>query len=68
METVTIPRSEYLELIDLYRKITKKMEIIEKFKRVKSTTKKINALKFCNTISLSEDALLIQKQMRDEWE
>ena len=27
----------------------------------------INTLKYCGTIKLNEDALVIQKKLRDEW-
>ena len=65
METITIPRNEYLELINLYELITKKINKIKEFEIKK---KRINTLKYCGVISLDEDALLIQKQLRDEWE
>jgi hypothetical protein len=31
-------------------------------------TKGVNTKKYCGTIKLKEDPLVIQKQMRDEWE
>jgi len=30
--------------------------------------KGVNTLKYCGKIQLKEDALLIQKRLRDEWE
>jgi len=34
----------------------------------KKKTKGIDAKKYCGILKLKEDALTIQKQMRDEWE
>ncbi len=65
MEMITIPKDEYLELIDLYRRITEKMNQFETFDL---QTKKIDAFKFCGKISISEDALAIQKHLRNDWE
>jgi len=67
METITIPRDEYFELIDLYRRITQKIEKIEKYQSEKSKIKKLNALKYCNAVLIQGDIIKIQKQMRDEW-
>jgi len=67
METITIPRNEYLELIDLYRRITQKIETIEKYQSKKSEIKKLNALKYCNAVLIQGNIMNIQKQMRDEW-
>lgn len=68
METITIPKKEYFELINLYQKIAEKIKKIEQYKDAKQTVKKLIASKYCGLISISDDALLIQKQMRDEWE
>ncbi|NPA67113.1 MAG: hypothetical protein GXO50_00740 [Chlorobi bacterium] len=67
METVTIPKDDYNELIELYKKILKKINKIEQIKKVETDIKKANVLKYCNTVSLKDDALKIQKQMRNEW-
>ncbi len=32
-----------------------------------SKPKGVNTLKYCGTIQLKEDALVIQKKLRDEW-
>ncbi len=32
-----------------------------------SKLKGVNTLKYCGTIQLKEDALVIQKKLRDEW-
>lgn len=68
METIIIPKDEYLELLDLYQRITKKLQRINQFDISEQSKNKINAMKYCGVISLSNDALKIQKQMRDEWE
>ena len=44
----------------------KKEEFDKKLAEIQSL-KKINAFKYCGIISLNEDALEIQKKMRDEW-
>ena len=67
METITIPKAEYLDLLDLYQKIKIKFDIITE-QAVKKGIKKIDALKYCGTITINKDALQIQKEMRDEWE
>ena len=67
METITIPKNEYLDLINLYHAITQKIERIKQFEVIEQTQKTINILKYCGILSIKEDALTIQKQMRDEW-
>ena len=67
METVTIPKDEYLELISLYQKITKKLAKINSFQASKENKKGLDAYKFCGTISLNDAILDSQKKMRDEW-
>ncbi len=42
----------------------KDMQLIEK-KLQKSAG--VNTKKYCGTIKLNEDSLIIQKQLRDEW-
>jgi len=34
----------------------------------RKTTKVVDAFKYCGIITLSEDALKIQKYLRDEWD
>ena len=68
METITIPKDEYLDLIKLYQIITQKIEKIKQFEVIENKQKVINTLKYCGVLSLTKDALLIQKQLRDEWE
>jgi len=58
METITIPTSEYIDLINLYKKLSEKLERIKKYEKSNSV-KKIDALKYCGTIQLKEDALEI---------
>ena len=41
--------------------------LLERLKNQKSRTG-INAYKYCGTITLAEEPLLIQKELRDEWE
>lgn len=67
METITIPKSEYLELIDLYKQITEKMKSFQMYDIITSE-KHFDAYKYCGTIKLKEDPLEIQKRMRNEWE
>lgn len=66
METITIPKNEYLALMQLYKEITEKLERIKAYKTSKK--QKINTYKYCGVLSLSQDALNIQKDMRNEWE
>lgn len=44
METITIPRNEYLDLLDLYRKITEKFESFEKQTTENISMKEIQSL------------------------
>ena len=67
METITIPKAEYLDLIDLYQKMKLKFDIITE-QITKKGEKQIDAYKYCGTITIDKDALQIQKEMRDEWE
>ena len=64
METITIPLSEYIELLELYRKISDKIQKIEEFRLQSQQNKKIDIWKYCGVISLEEDPLEIQKKMR----
>jgi hypothetical protein len=41
--------------------------LLERLQNQKSRSG-INAYKYCGVISLSEEPLLIQKELRDEWE
>ena len=68
METITIPKNEYLDLINLYHLITKRIDKIKQFEVIEQTRKTINTFKYCGVISIKEDALIIQKQLRNEWE
>ncbi len=67
METITIPKNEYLDLINLYQIMSNKIGKIKQFEITKQSKKTINTLKYCGTLSLKIDALTIQKQLRDEW-
>ncbi len=44
METITIPRSEYLDLLKLYRKITEKFERFEQQTNENISMKEIQSL------------------------
>ncbi len=68
METITISKNEYLDLINLYHIITEKIERIKQFDIIDIPTKNINTFKYCGAISMEENALTIQKQMRTDWE
>jgi len=68
MDTVTIPKDEYLELIELYNQITKRINRIKQYQSVDFGEKSINTLKYCGVITLEEDPLTIQNSLRDEWE
>jgi len=39
-----------------------------KMEEKKSSQKEFDAYKFCGTVKFNEDAVEIQKKMRDEWE
>ena len=67
METITIPKKEYLDMIYLFQKIKEKFDLVVSFQSDKEDDLKIDAKKYCGVISLKEDALQIQKEMRDEW-
>lgn len=41
-------------------------KILDSFRKNKKS-KGVDTLKHCGTIKLSKDALVIQKEMRDEW-
>ena len=68
METITIPKNEYLDLINLYQLITQKLDKIKQFEVIEQSQKKINIIKYCGILTLREDALTIQNKLRDEWE
>ncbi len=68
METITIPKNEYLDLINLYQLITQKLDKIKQFEVIEQSQKKINTIKYCGVLTLREDALTIQNKLRDEWE
>ena len=68
MDVITIPKTEYLDLINLYHTITEKIQKIKQFEVTNQTPKKLNAYKYCGVISITDDCLKIQKQMRNEWE
>ena len=42
--------------------------VFEKLASQTSKTKGFDAHKFCGTVKFNEDALEIQKRLRDEWE
>ena len=68
METITIPKKEYLDMILLFQKIKEKFDFIVNANSDEDNEIKVNTIKYCGTISLKEDALEIQNKMRDEWE
>ncbi len=68
METITIPKKEYLDMIRLFRKIKEKFDFVVNFNSDEDDEKKIDAMKYCGTVSLKEDSLKVQKKMRNEWE
>lgn len=68
METITIPKKEYLDMIFLFQKIKEKFDFVINFNSDEEDKTEINVMKYCGTISLKEDALEIQNKMRDEWE
>lgn len=41
---------------------------LEKFLKSLKGKKKFNAAKYCGKIQLKEDALAVQKRLRNEWE
>lgn len=48
-----------------------KAEIQSLFKKLEShsgKSKGFDAYKFCGTVKFNEDAMVIQKRLRDEWE
>lgn len=46
----------------------KEIERINKKLRLLPSRKKLDAKKYCGVIKLTEDPLIIQKKMRDDWE
>lgn len=59
MKTITIPKTEYLDLLELYKLISKKIENIKYYE----TDKTLDAKKYCGSISLKEDPLKIQNSL-----
>lgn len=57
-------------MVVVIKKGATKNTILLMMKRVmqERKTKGINVRKYCGVIKLKEDALIIQKRMRDEWE
>jgi hypothetical protein len=58
-------------MVTTIRKGASKKEIQDLFKEVENKKKSrrgFDAYKFCGTIKFDEDALKIQKKMRNEWE
>ena len=58
-------------MVTTIRKGASKKEIQDLFKEVENKKKSgrgFDAYKFCGTIKFDEDALKIQKKMKDEWE
>ncbi len=43
-------------------------EALQKCRRKKAAPKVLKAKKYCGTLKLKEDPLVIQKRLRDEWE
>jgi len=66
METITIPKSEYIELLELYKKIQIQFDKITE--HIYDLPPKLDASKYCGAISLKKDAMTIQNELRNEWE
>jgi hypothetical protein len=50
--------------------VLKNIEDVEKVQKVladRKNKKSFDAKKFCGTLKVNEDALVIQKRLRDEW-
>jgi len=54
-------------MVTVIKKGADKKEMDKALSEVKSR-KKFDASKYCGVLDLKEDALAIQKRMRDEWE
>lgn len=54
-------------MVTVIKKGSDRKEIEKALSQVKSK-KKFDAYKHCGTVKLNEDALEIQKRMRNEWE
>jgi hypothetical protein len=54
-------------MVTVIKKGTSKQLIIKLLQRI-SSSKGLNAFKYCGIIRFDTDAVIIQKQMRDEWE
>ena len=54
-------------MVTIIKKGSDKKEIEKALSKVKSK-KQFDAYKYCGTLKLKEDALAIQKRMRNEWE
>ena len=54
-------------MVTILKKGTAKSRILQLLNKLK-TKKGIEAFKYCGVIKLKKDPLLIQKQMRHEWE
>jgi hypothetical protein len=58
-------------MVTTIRKGASKKEIQDLFKELenkKKSRRSFDAYKFCGAVKFGEDALEIQKKMRDEWE
>jgi hypothetical protein len=56
----------YYKMVTIIKKGSTQRRINQALKKLR-TQKGLDAFKFCGSIRLSEDALGIQKKMRDEW-
>ena len=54
-------------MVTVIKKGSDKKEIEEALSKLESK-KKFDAYKYCGTVKLKQDPLVIQKRMRDEWE
>ncbi len=68
MKTITILLKEYIELLELYRKISILITKIAEQNSAPPSQKGFDAWKYFGCITLKEDPLYIQKRIHDEWE
>ena len=54
-------------MVTIIKKGTILKNIRKALKGVEKKKKTLNAYKYCGTVKVSEDAILIQKKLRSEW-
>lgn len=59
--------SKFSKMVTIIKKGTSKITILKLLKKM-NTGKGLDAFRFCGIIGIKDDALAIQKQLRNEWD